>query len=59
MTAAIDRLDGYRSGCLSMVDLYASDAAIECGCGGMKVVRGRAAIAEYWLQRYADQPPES
>jgi hypothetical protein len=38
------------------VDFYASDAAIECGCGGMKVVYGHAAITGYWLKRFADKP---
>jgi hypothetical protein len=56
MAAAIDWLDTYRAGSLSIVDFYASDAAIECGCGGMKVVYGRAAITGYWLQRFADKP---
>jgi hypothetical protein len=56
MAAAIDWLDTYRAGSLSIVDLYASDAAIECGCGGMKVVYSRAAITGYWLQRFADKP---
>jgi hypothetical protein len=56
MAAAIDWLDTYRAGSLSIVDFYASDAAIECGCGGMKVVYGHAAITGYWLKRFADKP---
>ncbi|KRQ93939.1 hypothetical protein [Bradyrhizobium valentinum] len=58
MAAAIDWLDAYRAGSLSIVDYYASDAAIECGCGGMKVLCGRAALTGYWVQRFADMPAE-
>jgi len=32
MAAAIDRLDAYRAADLSIADLYAEDAALECGC---------------------------
>lgn len=56
MATAIDWLDAYRAGSLSIVDFYASDAAIECGCGGMKVLFGRGAIAGYWIQRFAEMP---
>lgn len=56
MAAAIDWLDAYRAGSLSIVDLYASGAAFECGCGDMKVARGRLAISDYWLKRFADYP---
>jgi hypothetical protein len=55
MAAAIDWFDAYRATSLSIVDLYASDAVVECGCG-MMVVCGRAAITGYWLQRFADKP---
>ena len=53
---AIDWLDAYREGAISIVDLYASDAAVECCCGGMKVVHGRDAITTYWIQRLAENP---
>lgn len=56
MAAAIDWLDAYRAGSLSIMDFYASDAAIQCGCGGMKVLCGRAAVTGYWVQRFADMP---
>jgi hypothetical protein len=56
MAIAIDWLDAYRAGSLSIVDSYTSDAALECGCSGIKVVRGRAAITEYWLRRFAEKP---
>ena len=56
MAATIDWLDAYRAGSLSIVDLYASDATLECGCDGMKVARGRPAISDYWIKRFADCP---
>jgi len=56
MAIAIDWLDAYREGAISIVDLYASDAAVECCCGGMKVVYGRDAITKYWIQRLAENP---
>jgi hypothetical protein len=56
MAAAIDWLDFYRAGSLSIVDLYAPEAALECECGGLKVIRGRAAIFEYWRRRLNDWP---
>jgi hypothetical protein len=56
MAIAIDWLDAYREGSCSIVDLYASDAAVECCCGGMKVIYGRGAITEYWIQRFAEKP---
>jgi hypothetical protein len=36
--------------------MYASDGAVECGCGGMKTIYGRAGIAEYWRLRFAERP---
>jgi len=56
MAAAIDWLDAYRAKALSIVELYAEDAALECACGGAKVLHGRTAIAEYWRQRFAEKP---
>lgn len=56
MAAAIDWLDAYRAGSLSIMDFYASNAVLECSCDGMKVACGHADISEYWLQRFADKP---
>jgi hypothetical protein len=56
MAAAIDWLDAYRAASLSIVDLYAEDAALECGCGGQKIIFGREAIAEYWRNRFIEEP---
>jgi hypothetical protein len=56
MAAAIDWLDAYRAASLSIVDLYADGALLECGCDGKNVIGGRAAITEYWKERFADKP---
>jgi hypothetical protein len=56
MATAIDWFDTYRAGSLSIVDFYASEAEVECGCGGVKTARGQAAICEYWRQRFANRP---
>src|SRR5262245_8006025 len=56
MAAAVDWLDAYRSASLSIVDFYAPDAGVVCGCGGEKEIFGRAAITEYWRQRFAERP---
>jgi hypothetical protein len=53
---AIDWLDAYREGAIFIVDLYASDAAVECCCGGMKVFYGREALTKYWIRRFAEYP---
>jgi hypothetical protein len=56
MAAAIDWLDAYRARSLGIVNLYADDAAIECGCGGQTVLYGRDAITAYWRQRFVEKP---
>jgi hypothetical protein len=56
MAAAIDWLDAYRAASFSIVDMYAVDGAVECRCSGAKTLYGRAAINEYWRQRFADEP---
>jgi hypothetical protein len=56
MAAAIDWLDAYRAATLSIVDMYAADASIECGCSGATVLYGRASIAAYWRQRFVEKP---
>ncbi len=56
MAAAIDWLDAYRAASFSIVDLYADGATLECGCGGTKVIAGRAALVEYWRQRFVEKP---
>jgi ketosteroid isomerase-like protein len=56
MAAAIDWLDAYRAGSLSIVDLYSDDAALECECNGAKTLYGRAALSAYWRQRFTERP---
>ena len=57
MAAAIDWLDAYRAATLDpILDLYADGATLQCGCGGQKVIVGKAAIAEYWRQRFVEKP---
>jgi hypothetical protein len=57
MAAAVDWLDAYRSGDLkSILAMYADDAIIQCGCGGMKTIIGRHALRAYWVNRFRDYP---
>jgi len=56
MAAAIDWLDAYRANDLSIVDFYALDASLECGCSGQATVIGRNALAEYWRLRFVENP---
>ena len=56
MAASIDWLDAYRAASLSVVDFYASDAVVECSCGGIKVISGRSAITAYWIRRFVVAP---
>jgi len=56
MAAAIDWLDAYRAASLSIVDMYAEDASLECACDGRKVLVGRRAVTEYWKQRFVEAP---
>ena len=52
MAAAIDWLDAYRAASLSIVDLYAELASLECACGGRRIMVGHDAITAYWGQRF-------
>ena len=57
MAAAIDWLDAYRAGDLeSILEMYADDATLECGCSGGKMITGREAIRAYWVKRLRDYP---
>jgi len=52
MAAAADWLDAYRAGDTeSVLEFYADDAVIECGCGGMKTITGKDGYGGYWVQR--------
>ena len=56
MAVAIDWLDAYRDADLSIVDLYSADAVLECGCNGETLITGKAALTEYWRNRFAENP---
>jgi hypothetical protein len=56
MAAAVDWLDAYRAATLSIVDLYAPDAVLECDWDGPATVIGRSALTEYWRQRFDEKP---
>ena len=56
MAVAIDWLDAYRASSLSIVDMYAEDASVDCACDGRKVLVGRRAVAAYWKQRFVKAP---
>ena len=48
----VDWLDACRNHDLSaLLDLYANDATLECGCGEAKVREGRAELESYWQPR--------
>lgn len=54
---AISWLDAYRHKDLDRVlAFYTDDASLECGCGGSKVINGKAALRAYWEDRFAKLP---
>jgi len=57
MAAATDWLDAYRARNIhAMLDMYADNAVVECGCGGTKIITGGDALRTYWEQRLKDYP---
>ena len=49
MGVIVDWLDACRKGDLgALLDLYADDAQVECGCDGKRLYRGRDEIGAYW-----------
>jgi hypothetical protein len=56
MAEAIDWLDAYRASDVSIVEMYAEDAALECACTGSAAVAGRDAFSDYWQQRFFRSP---
>jgi ketosteroid isomerase-like protein len=57
MAAAVDWLDAYRAGDIeAILRMCSNDTVIECGCGGMKVIRGEHGVRAYWEQRLRDYP---
>ena len=60
MAAAVDWLDAYRSGDLkTILRMYADDAVVECGSGGMKTITGKQGLRAYWQQRLKDTPHQT
>ena len=56
IAVAIDWLDAYRAASIVIVDLYADEAALRCGCDKSMELHGRAAITEYWRQNFVEKP---
>lgn len=57
MAAAIDWLDAYRAGDIeAILDMYAEDAVVHCGCGGVKTITSREALRAYWIDRLRKHP---
>lgn len=57
MAVAIDWLDAYRAGDIeAILELYAEDAVVHCGCSGVKTVTGREALRAYWVDRLRKCP---
>ncbi|QIO37210.2 MULTISPECIES: nuclear transport factor 2 family protein [Bradyrhizobium] len=56
MAAAIDWLDAYRAGDIeAILELYAEDAVVHCGCSGATIT-GRKALRAYWIDRLRKYP---
>lgn len=57
LALVVDWLDACRNENLeSLLECFADDAALDCGCEGIHV-SGRAALASYWSQRLGRLSP--
>jgi ketosteroid isomerase-like protein len=57
MAAAVDWLDAYRTGDIdAILNMFADDAVVECGCGGEMTGTGKDGIRTYWEQRLNHHP---
>jgi len=57
MAAAVDWLDAYRAGDIeTILEMYARDAEIHCGCDGMKTISDADGRRAYWLDRLRTCP---
>jgi hypothetical protein len=57
MAIAIDWLDTYRARDLeTILEFFADNAVVECGCGDMKSITGKEGLRAYWVQRLKDYP---
>jgi hypothetical protein len=56
MAVAVDWLDAYRAAKVdTLLDLYDDEASLECACGGQKIIVGKAALKQYWINRLAER----
>nr|WP_246550151.1 nuclear transport factor 2 family protein [Bradyrhizobium liaoningense] len=52
MGIVVDWVDACRKGDLmTLLDLYADDAQVECTCNGTQLYRGRSELEAYWQPR--------
>jgi ketosteroid isomerase-like protein len=57
MGAAIDWLEAYRARNIeSILAMYADDAVVHCGCGGLKKFSGKDGLRAYWLEPIRNCP---
>jgi len=57
MAVAVDWLDAYRAGDIdAILELYAEDAVVHCGCAGGQTITGREALRAYWVDRLRKCP---
>ncbi|MBR0791782.1 nuclear transport factor 2 family protein [Bradyrhizobium manausense] len=57
MAVAVDWLDAYRAGDIeSILEMYAEDAVVRCGCGSVKTITGREALRADWVDRIREYP---
>jgi ketosteroid isomerase-like protein len=57
MAVAVDWLDAYRAGDIdAILELYAEDAVVHCGCAGGQTITGREALRAYWVDRLRKYP---
>lgn len=49
MSAAVDWLDAYRAGDMEIIlAMYAEDAVVHCGCGGIKIITSNDSLRAFW-----------
>ena len=57
MAAAVDWLDAYRAGDIdAIVEMYADDAVVHCGCGGIKIITEKEGLRAYWVKQFQEYP---
>jgi hypothetical protein len=57
MALAVDWFDPSRAGDVdAILETYADDAVLNCGCGGMKSISGNEGLRAYWVERLRGFP---